>query len=124
MSELIGGVGVEKNIFVLKLGFEYNICDRLVFDLIQCGIDDGKKISNVLDVFPYGIIADSLAKLHNNGLIFIHMNTGECQLTSEVLKVSNMLEDEQITFFDKQEKAKDAVGRILKNFDGQQKVIL
>lgn len=115
---------MEKNIFVLKLGFEYNICDRLVFDLIQCGIAEGRRISNVLDVFPYGIIADSLAKLHNNGLIFIHMNTGECQLTSEVLKVCDLLEDGQVSFLDKQEKPKDAVGRILKNFEGQQKVIL
>lgn len=115
---------MEKNIFVLKLGNEYNICDRLIFDLIQCDIADGKKISNVLDIFPYRTIAESLAKLHNNGLIFINMNTGKCQLTSEVMRVADLFGDTQIAFMDKQEKVKDATGRMLQNFEGLQKVRL
>ena len=44
---------MEKQILILKIGGKYNICDRMIFNLIQCGVQEGRKISDALDIFPY-----------------------------------------------------------------------
>ena len=115
---------MEKYILNLKLGGKYNICDRMIFNLVQCGIHKGRKISLILDIFPYEFLAESLAKLHNNGLIFINMNTGDIQLTSKVQKIIELCEDGQIVTLNGRENIMGDFNLIQHNFNGIQKVIL
>lgn len=124
MSEIIGGIVLEKYILVLKLGNKYNICDRLIFALIQCNIVDGKDISNILDIFPYEIIAESLAKLHNNGLILINLNTGKIQLTSEIQKIIELRKGNETISNDELEEKWGVSGRVGQNFSEMIRVTL
>lgn len=86
MPEAVGGITLEKEILILKVGSKFNMCDRIIFELVQCGIHEAREISGILDIFPYEFIAESLSKLHNNGLIFINTNSGDVLLTSEIQK--------------------------------------
>lgn len=124
MSELTGGIRLEKDILTLKLGGKYNICDRIIFNLVQCGIHESRKISHILDIFPYEFLAESFAKLHNNGLIFININTGEIQLTSEVQKIAGLYRDGQILALNSREDIEANINQMMLNFNGTQKVIL
>ena len=122
MPEAVGGITLEKKILVLKLGNKFNMCDRIIFELVQCGIHKARKISSILDIFPYEFIAESLSKLHNNGLIFINMNNGDVLLTSEVQKIieQNNLQME----LDRQDAETDSTKQMIKNFSGMRKVML
>ena len=113
---------MEKEILILKLGNKFNMCDRIIFELVQCGIHEARKISSILDIFPYEFIAESLSKLHNNGLIFINMNNGDVLLTSEVQKIieQNNLQME----LDRQDAETDSTKQMIKNFSGMRKVML
>lgn len=122
MPELTGGIRLQKDILTLKLGGKYNICDRMIFNLVQCGIHESRKIGYILDIFPYEFLAESLAKLHNNGLIFINMNTGEIQLTSEVQEIAELYSDGQLVALSS--RMVGNLNHMMQNFNGTRKVIL
>ena len=79
---------MEKQILILKIGGKYNICDRMIFNLIQCGVQEGRKISDALDIFPYEYLAESLARLHNDGLIFLDVKMGASRLATKVQRLA------------------------------------
>jgi len=113
---------LEKKIFILKVGSKFNICDRIIFELVQCGIQEARKISNILDIFPYELIAESLSKLHNNGLIFINTNNGNVLLTSEIKRITEQNNVQMA--LDGQDVGAESAKQMMKNFSGTQKVIL
>lgn len=113
---------MEREILILKVGSKFNICDRIIFELVQCGIQEARKISSILDIFPYEFIAESLSKLHNNGLIFINTNSGNVLLTSEIQKIME-LNNVQMAL-DGQDVGAENSKQMMKNFSGTQKVIL
>lgn len=116
---------LKKSILNLKIGKKYDICDKIIFGLVQFDICQCKQIGNILDIFPYEFIAESLAKLHNNGLVFINMNTGEIQLTSKVQELLNIYNDEeQRMLLKKQDIVLDNFNQIMENFYGIQRVVL
>lgn len=123
MSGIAGGIVLEKKILILKLGSKFNMCDRIIFDLVQCGIHEARRISGILDIFPCEFIAESLAKLHNKGLIYINMNNGEILLTSEVQKIIEEQKEGQLSLGG-QDDGVDSAGQMMKNFSGLQKVML
>lgn len=51
MPEAVGGITLEKEILILKVGNKFNMCDRIIFELVQCGIHKARKISSILDIF-------------------------------------------------------------------------
>lgn len=125
MPELAGGMRLEKSILNLKVGKKYDICDKIIFGLVQFDICQCKQIGNILDIFPYEFIAESLAKLHNNGLVFINMNTGEIQLTSKIQEIVNIYnEEEQRMPLKKRDSVLDNFCQIMDNFNGIQRVVL
>lgn len=122
MPEIVGGMTLEKEILILKVGNKFNICDRIIFELIQCGIHEAREISSILDIFPYEFIAESLSKLHNNGLVFINMNNGDVVLTSEIQKIMEQNDVQMV--LGGQDVKTDSIKQMMKNFSGTQKVIL
>ncbi len=113
---------MEKEILILKVGNKFNICDRIIFELVQCGIHEARKISSILDIFPYEFIAESLSKLHNNGLIFLNTNNGNVLLTSEVQKIVEQNNVQML--LGRQDVEADSTKQMMKNFSGTQKVML
>lgn len=122
MPEAVGGITLEKEILILKVGNKFNICDRIIFELVQCGIHEARKISSILDIFPYEFIAESLSKLHNNGLIFLNTNNGNVLLTSEVQKIVEQNNVQML--LGRQDVEADSTKQMMKNFSGTQKVML
>lgn len=122
MPEAVGGITLEKEILILKVGSKFNICDRIIFELVQCGINEAREISGILDIFPCEFIAESLSKLHNNGLIFINTNSGDVLLTSEIQKITEMNTVQMVLGGQDVETERDK--QMMKNFSGTQKVIL
>lgn len=122
MPEAVGGITLEKEILILKVGSKFNMCDRIIFELVQCGIQEAREISGILDIFPYEFIAESLSKLHNNGLIFINTNSGNVLLTSEIQKIMQMNNVQMV--LDGQDVGTERDKQMMKNFSGTQKVIL
>lgn len=113
---------MEKEILVLKIGNKFDMCDRIIFELVQCGIHEARKISSILDIFPYEFIAESLSKLHNNGLIFINTNNGDVLLSLEVQKI---IEQRNVWMaLCGQDDGSDSAKHMIKNFSGIQKVML
>lgn len=50
MPQATGGIETMKEIILLKIGKKYNICDRIIFALIQCDIREARKISSILEI--------------------------------------------------------------------------
>ncbi len=122
MPEAVGGITLEKEILILKVGNKFNLCDRIIFELVQCGIHKARKISSILDIFPYEFIAESLSRLHNNGLVFINTNNGDVLLTSEVQRIIEQNHVQMV--LSGQDVEADGTKQMMKNFSGTQKVIL
>ena len=124
MPQATGGIETMKEIILLKIGKKYNICDRIIFALIQCDIREARKISSILDIFPYEFIAESLAKLHNNGLIFVDIHNGETILTAEVQKILDLYKEGQVAVIGDYNDGQGNLDQMKKNFSGVKSVMI
>ena len=111
---------MEKPILILKIGGKYNICDRMIFNLIQCGVQEGRKISDALDIFPYEYLAESLARLHNDGLIFLDVKMGASRLATKVQRLAEACNREPSASGKSLEEFTE-YGQFVQNFSGIKK---
>ena len=115
---------MEKQILILKIGGKYNICDRMIFNLIQCGVQEGRKISDALDIFPYeylpSYLAESWARLHNDGLIFLDVKMGASRLATKVQRLAEACNREPSASGKSLEEFTE-YGQFVQNFSGIKK---
>ncbi len=111
---------MEKQILILKIGGKYKICDRMIFNLIQCGVQEGRKISDALDIFPYEYLAESLARLHNDGLIFLDVKMGASRLATKVQRLAEACNREPSASGKSLEEFTE-YGQFVQNFSGIKK---
>lgn len=65
-----------------------------------------------------------MAKLHNNGLIFVDIHNGETILTAEVQKIIDLYKEGQVAVIGDYNDGQGNLDQMIKNFSGVKSVMI